>query len=750
MSNNQRGLHFLLGTEYERKKQTLQEELQMDYKRYINQKRGLKAEDYDRSQAQGLSLPITERTSLKEKLREERSREYNLFLQERAKTSRRGQFSVASKPEEPSSLDKMHIHQVHIPGESYWPAEPSPPRKDVATLTDIVRSMKGRKRWDVSHQRQRDILLKPEDYSSSEESKDSGEKIEFSHRRKPNGQIQKSKYIKKDKDGRAKRVPADVKYDEDVFIDKNNNDQNSPALHKYDKGVLAKSNIPITTTKVFATGLLIGRSEEQDTLQKKKEQYKRELLIQMAEQRENKRMVSSVPPPFPPRVEQTYRTRHDEVKDKAERRSREREERQLSNAQMVSEMMSYNPWGRAGGGAPLRDQTGNLITDLDQMHKLNEESFRNSNLKKSSESTLQHKRVPPLSRLEQLGDRERDNLQRKISYQESLKQQIEENRQKQAEERERQKVMEEKEEKRLAKERARMLKDYEEEEQRNRTKMHIEEKNKKQKEERKRWETAERGLSECNQENKQKDKLNEERKILGSSGPSPTIPTVYDSNTHVRSPASDMNQLSFKNMEDLETAPEKHSELPPEWSQPLPGTKDKAERILLHTEKMSSLQQKDFDPLKKTLKTSMSSMAVDTKRIPTHESVEPLPAAKVEHDIYDCEEDLSRHYLVESQQRSAHRRRRDEKAAPVNPMEHFDPGSPPRSSDTIVKQKLSCRGQLPSELQWEDEEDEEDLLSRRSSHSAPETPLSVATELWLRTTSEPEPRRPGRRPRTLL
>lgn len=66
-------------------------------------------------------------------------------------------------------------------------------------------------------------------------------------------------------------------------------------------------------------------------------------------------------------------------------------------------MKNHQPWGRGGGGAPLRDSTGNLIgrsrnyfsfpnktpieyashlhfllaADLNQMHKLNEEAYSN-------------------------------------------------------------------------------------------------------------------------------------------------------------------------------------------------------------------------------------------------------------------------------------------------------------------------------------------------------------------------------------
>ncbi|XP_072306525.1 uncharacterized protein cspp1a [Eucyclogobius newberryi] len=570
------GLHFQLGAEYERHKQKLQEELQVEYKRYIEQKRHSKAGIDNKSQDHGLSLPIAERISEKEKLREERNREYNLFLQEQANFRRRGQFSAPSKPEEPSDFDTVHNHKDRSLPEGYRSAEPPTSRKDAATLTDI-RSEKSRKVWDLRPQGK----ARQENSDSSEErfNRDNEEEIEFSHKRKPNGRIHKSKYTKDSIDCKAEWFPFDM------YDDENNNDQNltSIAPHKH----VAERPIPTTTVetsaRVFATGLLIGHSEEHDTVQKKKEQYKQALLSQIAEQRENKRkekilelkvtatgatdphrvgksilifqfmcliMVSAVPPPLPPRVDHAYRTPHDEVynyygsrhplepilslnqnniykpegpqefegstlpqqkqtthqprwpsqpdfgqritaiplrdpssesnrqgrenyqdalkqqfKDNAEHRRREREAQELYDAKKENEMMTYNPWGRAGGGAPHLDQRGNLITDLDQMHKLN--GLIRAGIPPA-------KRVSnPLPGLEQLGDKEREHVQRQDHYKEALKQQIEGNRRKQAEERERQKIMEEKEENRLAEERARLLREYKEEEQRNRKKMQI-------------------------------------------------------------------------------------------------------------------------------------------------------------------------------------------------------------------------------------------------------------------------------------
>lgn len=93
-----------------------------------------------------------------------------------------------------------------------------------------------------------------------------------------------------------------------------------------------------------------------------------------------------------------------QIQEKAEQRHREMEENKRFEAQLEADMKSHQPWGRGGGGAPLRDSTGNLIglsycvlslqyvkdfrwdvltspphppADLNQMHKLNEEAYSN-------------------------------------------------------------------------------------------------------------------------------------------------------------------------------------------------------------------------------------------------------------------------------------------------------------------------------------------------------------------------------------
>lgn len=50
-----------------------------------------------------------------------------------------------------------------------------------------------------------------------------------------------------------------------------------------------------------------------------------------------------------------------QIQEQQERRRLEQEERERYEAQLEADMKNHQPWGRGGGGAPLRDSTGNLI-----------------------------------------------------------------------------------------------------------------------------------------------------------------------------------------------------------------------------------------------------------------------------------------------------------------------------------------------------------------------------------------------------
>lgn len=53
-----------------------------------------------------------------------------------------------------------------------------------------------------------------------------------------------------------------------------------------------------------------------------------------------------------------------QIKEREESKRREKEEKERYDAKIEAEMMAYNPWGRSGGGAPIKDQKGNLFSKL--------------------------------------------------------------------------------------------------------------------------------------------------------------------------------------------------------------------------------------------------------------------------------------------------------------------------------------------------------------------------------------------------
>ncbi|XP_059390706.1 centrosome and spindle pole-associated protein 1-like isoform X2 [Carassius carassius] len=197
-------------------------------------------------------------------------------------------------------------------------------------------------------------------------------------------------------------------------------------------------------------------------------------------------VVSSGPAFFPPeRLQQVKESAvsyqealKQQIQERQQRRHREKMENELYDAKLEAEMKAYEPWGRAGGGAPLRDDHGNLISDLKQMHKTNVEAY---------DSGGRLARIPEASRTEPAGFHSsqpsvqvRGNLFNELptpqqrhdqeKYKDCLKQQIEEKKRKEAEEREWHRLEEEKEERRLAEQRARIQREYEEEQERKRQK----------------------------------------------------------------------------------------------------------------------------------------------------------------------------------------------------------------------------------------------------------------------------------------
>uniref|UniRef100_A0A8B9RYW0 Centrosome and spindle pole associated protein 1 n=1 Tax=Accipiter nisus TaxID=211598 RepID=A0A8B9RYW0_9AVES len=192
-----------------------------------------------------------------------------------------------------------------------------------------------------------------------------------------------------------------------------------------------------------------------------------------------------------------------QIREREERRRQEREEKERYEAKLEAEMKNYNPWGKGGGGAPLRDAKGNLITDLNMMHKQNEDAYHNPEARlyedkraivsvdlslasprpENTEASTNKiagftfAQTSPFARGNVFGEPPSpQHLKRQESYKNFLRLQIEEKRRREEAEREKLRMEEEKEEKRLAEQRMRIQKAYEDEQ---------EEKRKKEEEERK-------------------------------------------------------------------------------------------------------------------------------------------------------------------------------------------------------------------------------------------------------------------------
>nr|XP_058898581.1 centrosome and spindle pole-associated protein 1 isoform X8 [Kogia breviceps] len=136
----------------------------------------------------------------------------------------------------------------------------------------------------------------------------------------------------------------------------------------------------------------------------------------------------------------------EQIREREERRKKEREEKEEYEAKLEAEMRSYNPWGKGGGGAPLRDAKGNLISHMQTQSS----PFARGNIFGEPPTELQ--------------------IKQQELYKNFLRFQIEEKKQREEAERERLRIAEEKEEKRLAEQRARIQQEYEEEQEKKREK----------------------------------------------------------------------------------------------------------------------------------------------------------------------------------------------------------------------------------------------------------------------------------------
>ncbi|XP_066479855.1 centrosome and spindle pole-associated protein 1 isoform X2 [Tiliqua scincoides] len=663
------GLSLPLGEEYEHKKHKLKEELRQDYRRYLSQgisqikkkKKYLASGEVD-PYTQGLSLPIGDRRSAKDRLRLERNKEYNQYLREKEEWSERlrrvgkkhtehdtstYQKSIAVSSAQPEL--HSHILSSRRDEDSF--------KKDACTSTESYEVFSNKiPSLDQHH--------KPGNESGG------GDRI--LHKKLDELKIPNRKHQQLDNkpdisSGRHCGCGGD--YNPEIY------DEMDPRFRyesDYDKKPLrvfhaqSQGNSPTADQAhyagvPYATGLILG-SQDRELIQRRKEQYRQDLMEQIAEQQRNKKREKELefpvaasgaldpekkpgrlrdlgltpqiaaerippvrpkpafqtptpgpastsappvtpvnenfhrglstalgemlapriaplpppPPPPPPVLTDNYRTPYDDayyfygarnpldpslayystdvigaqpasapppvfdtvqrppivtvnktgaritndrprglgifpeekpkpsrevtlayqqelqqqIREREERRRQEKEEKERYEAKLEAEMRNYSPWGKGGGGAPLRDKKGNLITDLNMMHKQNEDAYHNPEARvyedkraivsvdlslasprheNTDESTnklagFTYTQTSPFARGNIFGETPTpEQLRRQESYKNFLRFQMDEKRLREEAEREKRKLEEEKEERVLAEQRARIQREYEEE-----------------------------------------------------------------------------------------------------------------------------------------------------------------------------------------------------------------------------------------------------------------------------------------------
>ncbi|XP_042642216.1 centrosome and spindle pole-associated protein 1 isoform X4 [Tyto alba] len=341
------GLSLPLGEEYERKKHKLKEELRQDYRRYLSQgisqakrkKNYLTTGEVD-PYTQGLSLPIDERRSAKEKLRLERNKEYNQYLRDKEEWNERLRKLGKKNTENEMDRNKKPIAVTRLQPELHTEIQPcntgaEPPKKDAFTSTEGYEEQLN-KRWleedryhrlddevelrsrllnrrldedlDVPSRRHRGFasqsVIPIRKHHRLDEDRDFGRRYyrmdydpEISEEMDPRFRCE-STYDRKTPrvfyaerpylDGIVRDLPAD--YEDELKerarvqqISRTGNFRNQVQISSS-----ANEQAKSAAEMPYATGLVLG-GQDQELLQRKKEKYRQELIEQMAEQQRNKR-----------------------------------------------------------------------------------------------------------------------------------------------------------------------------------------------------------------------------------------------------------------------------------------------------------------------------------------------------------------------------------------------------------------------------------------------------------------------------
>ncbi|XP_066849162.1 centrosome and spindle pole-associated protein 1 isoform X8 [Anser cygnoides] len=341
------GLSLPLGEEYERKKHKLKEELRQDYRRYLSQgisqakrkKNYLTTGEVD-PYTQGLSLPIDERRSAKEKLRLERNKEYNQYLRDKEEWNEKIRKLGKKNTERETDRNKKPIAATRLQPELHTEVEPcstaaEPPKKDAFTSTEGYEELLNKRRLeedryhrlddevelrsrllnkrldedlDVPSRRHRGLpsqsVIPIRRYHRLDEDRDFDRRYyrmdydpdiseefdprfrcESAYERKP------PRYFYAERpnlDGIVRDLPADY---EDELKERSHVQQVPRTGNFRNQAQISSSaNEPSKSASemTYSTGLILG-GQDLELLQRKKEKYRQELIEQMAEQQRNKR-----------------------------------------------------------------------------------------------------------------------------------------------------------------------------------------------------------------------------------------------------------------------------------------------------------------------------------------------------------------------------------------------------------------------------------------------------------------------------
>ncbi|XP_077042405.1 centrosome and spindle pole-associated protein 1 isoform X10 [Agelaius phoeniceus] len=294
------GLSLPLGEEYERKKHKLKEELRQDYRRYLSQKNYLTTDEVD-PYTQGLSLPIDERRSAKERLRLERNKEYNQYLRDKEEWNERLRKLGKKNRENEMHRNKTPIAVTRLQPELHAEVQPcntgaEPPKKDAFTSTERCEELLN-KRWleeDRYHRKHHRIDEDGDfgrryyrvDYDPETNAEmDPRFRSESTYDRKtPRGFYAERPYLNE----MVRDAPAD--YEDELKerarvrpLSRTGDSRNQMQISSS-----ASEQAKSAGERRYATGLVLG-GQDRELLQRRKEKYRRELMEQMAEQQRNKR-----------------------------------------------------------------------------------------------------------------------------------------------------------------------------------------------------------------------------------------------------------------------------------------------------------------------------------------------------------------------------------------------------------------------------------------------------------------------------